>query len=197
MKGESMDKFCSKCGQRLMEHSRFCTSCGAPISTTEESEHSQSNQQIPHQSQMNGSQAMNHMYEQQPQSYHSYHGQIHNIPQNVSSKNSLALAFSIVAIVLSVLGSILFGIYLSIPSMILSIVSVVMAVDVRKKSNGVLGQAALAIGIIAIVFASLFTIGYLIFDTTGYGKYGWIGGYYKSYHDYNNTIDDILRDFGL
>ncbi len=192
-----MDRFCSKCGQRLMEQSRFCTSCGAPISTTEDGAHSQPKQQIPHQSQMNSSQAMNQMYEQQPQSYNSYHGQIHNIPQNISSKNALALAFSIVAIVLAVLGSILFGIYLSIPGMILAIVSTVMAVDVRKRSNGVLGQAALAIGIIAIVFASLFTIGFLIFDTTGYGKFGWIGGYYKSYQHYNNTIDDLLRDFGL
>lgn len=195
-----MDNYCSKCGQKLVEHSRFCTSCGAKILTTEEGIPSQTTQQTPpQQNQMKSSQPMNQMYNQQPQNYNQYNGYQQNcmIPRNVSSKNSLALGFSIVALVLAILGSILFGIYLSIPSLVLAFVSIVMSVDVKKRSNGILGQSALVIAIIAIVFAVLFTVGYLVFDTTGYGKYGWIGGYYKAYYDYSYGLDDILRGIGF
>lgn len=222
-----MDRFCTKCGQKLEDNAAFCTNCGTP-SPVESSNGSNDqpvslnkpggmNQQDPNpnmgyqQTQNTGYQQNQGMgyqqnstasFQQNPnapyaqhnphmnqntyQEYHSAYDPKQDIPPEIRSKNTLAMVFGIIGVVLSFFGAIMFGLFLSIPGLILGVLACILGVNLKKYSNGVIGMVPLIIGIIAVAFGCLFSIGCSLYscgDFGGYGCYGILGGTCKASSD--------------
>lgn len=99
-------------------------------------------------------------------------------------------------LVLGTLGAIVFGVFLSLPALIAGIVGVVMSINVKKETNGQKGSGAMVVGILAIVFASIFTVGCAACGSgsAGYGCYGCAGASCKAQNDINNTFGDFELD---
>lgn len=78
---------------------------------------------------------------------------------NQKNNNTLALVLAILGLVFGTLGAILFGVYLGIPGILLSIVGLVLAVDTKKKTQNQKGGGAFVVGLLGLIFAAIFTIG--------------------------------------
>lgn len=109
------------------------------------------------------------------------------------NNNTLALVFSIAGLILGTFGAILFGIYCAIPGLILGILGMLIGMDAKKKTMNQTGGAAFIIGLIALIFSAIFTIGCTTCGSQcgGYGCKGIIGGSCAA----TNDVDDIL-DWG-
>ncbi len=181
-----MDRFCANCGQKLADNSDFCANCGTKVTIQQQQPQQQQYQQAPQQN-----------FGQQPQQGYGQgnfnQNNNSNMNPQVKSKNSLAMALSIVGLVLGIIGSMMFGIFLSLPSLAAGIIGVIMGIDVKKKSNNTIGQGAFVIGILAIVFSSIFTIGCSAME--GYGCYGCVGGACKVTNEIDDIYDDIYDDY--
>ncbi len=182
-----MERFCTNCGQKVPDNSEFCTNCGAKVAPQQQ----QQFQQAPQQN--FGQQPQQGFYNQNQNSQNNQN----NIDPQAKSKNSLALALSIASLCLGIIGSLLFGIFLSLPSLAAGIFGVITAIDVKKRTNNALGQGAFVIGIIAIVFSAIFTIGCSTCSSGygGYACYGCVGGTCKASNDISNVYDDYYDLF--
>lgn len=215
-----MEKFCTKCGQKLAENATFCTSCGNKVEAQGQPVPNQSTYTAPNQTTYTtpnqnmysnpnpntntntnpyggtptpnpyGGAPTPNMYGGAPNP-NMYPNQ--NANPNAVSNNSLATALSIVGLVLSILGAWLFGVFLSIPALILGVVSVIMAVNIKKATNNAKGTPAMVCGILAIVFAAVFTIGCM--SCTKYGCYGLVGGSCKAASDVEGVYSDYSNWF--
>lgn len=107
------------------------------------------------------------------------------------NNNTIALVLSIVGLLLGTLGGICFGVYCSIPGLICGIVGMVIAIDVKKKTQNQVGGAAFVVGLLALIFSAIFTIGCAACGSNNdYGCKGVIGGSCKAADDINDLGGD-------
>ena len=114
---------------------------------------------------------------------------------NNQSNNKVALALSIVGLLSGTLGAILFGVFCAIPGLICGIVGMLMGSDLKKKTQNQIGGAAFVIGLLALIFSAIFTIGCGACGTAcgGYGCKGVIGGSCSAASDTNEAIDELNK----
>ncbi len=108
------------------------------------------------------------------------------------SNNTIALALSIVGLVLGTLGGILFGVFCAIPGLICGIIGMVLGADLKKKTQNQVGGAAFVIGLLALIFSAIFAIGCTACGSQcgGYGCKGIVGGSCSASNDiYDSTKD--------
>ncbi len=117
--------------------------------------------------------------------------------QPKSSKETLGLLLAIASLIVGVFGSIFYGLFLSIPAAIAGIVAAIIAVDVKKSTNGQKGTSIMVVGIIGIIVSIFFSIGCsaCASEYVGeYGCYGCAGGSCKAKNDVKAIYDDSLDE---
>ncbi len=109
------------------------------------------------------------------------------------NNNTLALVLSIVGLILGTLGAILFGIFCAIPGLICGIVGMLLGSDMKKKTQNQVGGAAFVVGLLALIFSAIFTVGCGACGSQcgGYGCKGIVGGSCSAVNDANDYSDDI------
>ena len=133
--------YCSKCGNKVNENDKFCTKCGNACMETPPSP-----QQNTNNSSSNTSNAQNE--------YNNIYNNIHNNYQNEnkpSSNNPIALA----GIICSIVGLLVFGVFLGIIAIVLGIVAYQQPnIDTKNKQTATF---SIVIGIVDIIGALLVT----------------------------------------
>ena len=113
--------------------------------------------------------------------------------ENNQSNNKVALALSIVGLVIGTLGAILFGVYCAIPGLICGIVGMLMGSDLKKRTQNQIGGGAFVIGLLALIFSAIFTIGCSACGGAcgGYGCQGVVGGSCAAAEDTNEALEEL------
>lgn len=183
-----MSRICNKCGNTVEDNAAFCPSCGAPQEPVNNVP--QQNNDVFNQPQQNYNNQQNQGFNFDD-AKNSFNNAINNFsPKNADSKNLISICLGIAGLVFGIFGSLMFGLFFTVPALAMSIVSVVMAISVQKSTNNTKGTAALVIGIIAIVFGVIFFIGCAACSGYGgYGCYGCIGGSCKAQNDVNSALN--------
>ena len=109
------------------------------------------------------------------------------------NNNTLALVLSIVGLILGTFGAILFGVFCAIPGLICGIVGMLLGSDMKKKTQNQVGGAAFVVGLLALIFSAIFTVG--CGACGGYGCSGIVGGSCSAVNDANDMLNsDELND---
>ncbi len=116
------------------------------------------------------------------------------------TNNTIALVLGIVGLVLGTLGAILFGVFCAVPGLVAGIVGMVLGIDIKKKTNNQQGGAAFVIGLLALIFSAIFTIGCSACGSQcgGYGCKGIVGGSCAAaddVNDFNDALNDLLDEY--
>jgi len=144
---------CSKCGKIIFFDSKFCKNCGNQINNE--------NNDI-----------LNHETIDGLNSY---------TPNYNKTFDFLSLAFGLASVILGFLGSILFGVPVSITSLLLGIAGIVLSINVRTTSHETKGKIAFYISIIGVVLSIIMMIGCFAYGSCTcsscniLGQYGIIG----------------------
>lgn len=116
------------------------------------------------------------------------------------TNNTIAVVLGVVGLILGTLGSILFGVFCAIPGLICGIIGMLLGIDIKKKTNNQQGGAAFVIGLIALIFSALFTIGCGACGSQcgGYGCKGIVGGSCSAANDvdeFNDAVEDLFENY--
>ena len=107
---------------------------------------------------------------------------------------TLVLWMGLGGLILGTAGAFMFGFISGLLGLALGIVGLVFSIKIRKESNNQDGTAAFVLSLLAIIFATLFTIACTACSscTCGYGKWGCIGSKCMVNHDVNNATEQLV-----
>lgn len=118
------------------------------------------------------------------------------VSPQVKQSNTISLVLGITGLSIGMIGGIMFGLFCSLPALAMGIVALLMAINTRKETNNAMGSGAMICAVLAIVFATIFTLGCLACrcgDIGSYSCYGLVGGTCKANNDVNNALNSFFR----
>lgn len=120
-------------------------------------------------------------------------------PQKPASNSaaSVATVLGILSLVLSIIGSILFGVVGVAIATVLGIVAIIMGINAKKQTNGMLGGGGFVCGLLGLIFGIVFAIGCAACGAQLPGNYGCYGcmGAKCAADDAERAINDAFDDY--
>ena len=188
--------FCTNCGQQIPDGSNVCPNCGAMLTNN-----APANNQAPVNNQ---APAPEFNQAPAPDMYQSFESNNVN-PDNGANGAAAAPAGSLntIALILGIsgiAGSFLFGLLWGVPAaLIFTLISaggIVLAIQVKKSTNGAQGKSAFVCSIIGAALGFLMMIGCAACgsscgDAGNYGCYGCVGGACKAKNDIEDAADEL------
>ena len=96
--------------------------------------------------------------------------------QNNNNVSPLGMVFGLIALVVSIVGGITFGILGAGIALVCGIIAIVLSVKVKKETDGAKGTGGMVMGILGIVFGAIFAIGCTVCGASLAGETGTSGG---------------------
>ena len=170
--------FCGKCGQEVADGVAFCPNCGAPMTSTANTE--------------------------QQAAAPVANGNMGTAGSNQDNNMILiGLILGIASIALGVLGGIMFGIFGALFGCAAGVAGLLLGINIKKTGDSKKGNAGFICSIVGLALSVVFFAGCGMcgicerssVGTKGYTCYGCIGGRCVAAQDVNRAINDLNSYF--
>lgn len=116
-----------------------------------------------------------------------------NGQQENGGSSAASTALGIVSLIVSILGGITFGVFGAAIALVCGIIAMVLAINIKKATNGEKGQAGFICGLLGIIFGAIFAVGCSVCGagSAGYGCYGCLGASCVAAKEINDASGDV------
>ena len=116
--------------------------------------------------------------------------------QNNNNVSPLGMVFGLIALVVSIVGGITFGIIGAGIALVCGIIAIVLSVKVKKETDGAKGTGGMVMGILGIVFGAIFAIGCTVCGASLAGETGTSGGMCYGCVGVKCFVDNAVNEAG-